>query len=158
MISLIVAFDPEKTMGLNGELPWHFKEDLAYFKRITKNHTCVMGRLTYQSIIKKIGKPLPERENIVVSTKLNDSRVTVITDFESFLKTHAETENEVFVIGGKRIYETALPYAKRLYITHIHEIYQGDVKFPEIDYYDFTRIFYDPKEALSFAIYERTGR
>ncbi len=155
MISLIVAYDDTRVIGKNGKLPWYFKDDLAYFKRITENHTCVMGRKTYESILERLHKPLPNRNNIVVSRTISDQRVTVIDDFLNYLKSVDDTEEEIFIIGGSEIYHMALPHADRLYITHIHGTYEGDIYFPEIDFTEYTRIYYEPKEHLSFAIYER---
>lgn len=155
MISIIVAYDEERLIGKDGELPWHFKEDMAYFKKITENHICVMGRKTYQSILRKLQKPLPNRTNIVVSKTLNDDRVVIIDDLEPYLASIKETSEEVFIIGGSKIYEAALPYADKLYITHIHGTYQGDTYFPVVDFSKYIRIYFDAKEELSFAIYER---
>ncbi len=157
MISLIVAFDENRVIGSKGELPWHFKEDLQYFKRITNNHICVMGRKTYQSILAKLNQPLPNRTTIVISKTLKDDRVIVIEDFESYLKSIKDTAEEVFIIGGADIYKIALPYADKLYITHIHGEFAGDTYFPAIDFSQFTRVYFDAKEMLSFAIYERKG-
>ncbi len=156
MISLIVAYDENHMIGSKGKLPWHFKEDLAYFKRMTEHHTCVMGRITYESILSTLKKPLPNRKNIVVTRQnLTDKGIELVHDFEAFLETHKETEEEIFVIGGRLIYAMALPYAKRLYITHIEGSYEGDTYFPDVDFSDYERIYYDEHDQLSFAIYER---
>ncbi len=156
MISIIVAYDEAHNIGFEGALPWHFKEDLAYFKKITLHHTCVMGRKTYDSIIKRLNKPLPDRESIVVTRQnLEAEGVTFINDFEAFLSQHQYSEEEIFVIGGKEIYTIALPYTKKLYITHINGVYEGDTVFPEVDFSKYERIYYDAHAALAFAIYER---
>ncbi len=156
MISIIVAYDEARTIGRDGALPWHFKEDLAYFKKITLHHTCVMGRKTYDSIVASLNKPLPDRENIVVTRqKLSDEGVTFIHDFEHFLDTNQYSDEEIFVIGGKEIYTMALPYAKKLYITHVNGRYEGDTVFPYVDFSKYERIYHDEHAALTFAIYER---
>ncbi|MFP4286833.1 MAG: dihydrofolate reductase [Candidatus Izemoplasmataceae bacterium] len=156
MISLIVAHDPNGLIGHKGRLPWHYKEDLVYFKKVTLGHTCLMGRVTFESILKTLKKPLPNRNNIVVSRqRLNYQGITVIHDLEAFLKANQETDEEIFVIGGALIYKMALPYAEKLYITKIHEVFKGDTYFPTYNADDFTLTFKEEKEALTFLIYER---
>ena len=155
MFSIIVAFDDNNLIGRNNDLPWHFKEDLAYFKKVTTGHRCLMGRKTYESILNRLNKPLPNRESIVVSRHLKDERVKVIDDLEAYLKKHMHSDEEMFIIGGQKVYETALPYAKRLYITHIKGSYEGDAYFPYINYRKFSRIYYEEQQNLAFAIYER---
>ncbi|MFH5882593.1 dihydrofolate reductase [Liberiplasma polymorphum] len=156
MISIIVAFDEAKTIGFKGGLPWHFKEDLAYFKNVTAHHKCVMGRVTFESILKTLKKPLPNRENIVVSRqKLTYQGIEVINDLEQYLKANQDKEEEIFVIGGRLIYQIALPYAKKLYITHIKGRFEGDTYFPEYNESDYKRVYFDDHPSLSFAVYER---
>lgn len=156
MIALIVAHDPNRLIGDKGNLPWHYKEDLAYFKKVTMGHTCVMGRVTFESILKTLKKPLPHRKNIVVSRqRLNYQGVTVIHDLEAFLKANEESEEEIFVIGGALIYKMALPYASKLYITQVHKTYEGDTYFPPYDLKRFELTYQEETEALTFLVYER---
>jgi len=157
MIALIVAYDQNRLIGANNQLPWHFKEDLAYFKRVTMNHTCVMGRKTFESIMKTLKKPLPNRKNVVVSSKdLAYDGIEIIRDPVEYFQAHQDTEKVIFVIGGRALYKTALPYVKRLYITHIDETFTGDTYFPTIDFTKYQRIYYDAaSKPLAFAIYER---
>ena len=156
MISIIAAVDENRVIGSKGALPWRYSEDLKYFKKVTLNHPCVMGRKTYESILNVLKEPLPQRKNIVVSRqKLNDEGITVIHDLEYFLENNQDTDEEIFVIGGETIFNIALPYAKRIYLTHIHATYDGDTYFPNVDYSKYLRIYYDNREDLSFAIYER---
>jgi len=158
MLYLIVAYDRNKVIGLNNEMPWHFKEDLAYFKKMTLHQTVLMGRKTYDSILAMTKKPLPNRKNIVVSSSLIDDRVEVISDLKSFLEFHKDSEEIVFVIGGASIYEVALPYIKRLYITHINASYQGDTFFPDWDDKAFKLIENTTQDSLQFKVYERSLR
>jgi dihydrofolate reductase len=156
MISLIVAHDPNRLIGHKGKLPWHYKEDLAYFKKVTLGHTCVMGRVTFESILKSLKTPLPNRKNIVVSRqRLTYEGVTVIHDLETFLKQNQETKEEIFVIGGALIYKMALPYANKLYITKVHKTYEGDTYFPAYDEEAFNLVNKEEKEELTFLVYER---
>lgn len=153
MISMIFAIDPTGLIGRNNDLPWNYPEDLQYFKYITLNKTVLMGVTTFESIIQRLNKPLPNRKSIVAS--LNDYSypgVEVINDLESFLKKNHE--EEIFVIGGKTIYEIAFPYAERLYITHIKKVYEGDT-YLDLDLSDFHLVKADDNQELTFAIYER---
>ncbi|MFW5841948.1 MAG: dihydrofolate reductase [Bacillota bacterium] len=156
MFSLVVAYDEKRVIGKDGDLPWHFKEDLQYFKRITEHHPVVMGRKTYDSIVRRLKRPLPNRENIVVTRKqLPDKGITVVNDFKAYLEAHKHDDEEIFIIGGSSIFEDALPYTHKLYITHIEGTYEGDTFFPAIDFTDFIRIYTKKSGPLTFSVYER---
>lgn len=129
MISLMVAHDPKRVIGRDNQLPWHIPEDLAYFKKHTINKAIVMGRNTYESI----GRPLPKRRNIVVSRQqdLKIEGVDVVHSIGDAVKLAEEAHPEVMVIGGEQIFKTVLPDADRLYITLIHNEFEGDTYFPE---------------------------
>lgn len=153
MISMIFAIDPTGLIGKNNDLPWDYPEDLQYFKYITLGKTVLMGVTTFESIVSRLKKPLPNRKSIVASlTDFSYPGVEVISDLESFLQ--KEHKEEIFVIGGKTIYEIALPYADRLYITHIKKVYEGDT-YLDIDLSNFKLIKSDDNEELNFAVYER---
>jgi dihydrofolate reductase len=131
-IALIAAVAGKNlVIGKDGDLPWHFPADLKHFKATTVNHTVLMGRKTYQSILNRLGKPLPGRRNIVLTRDRNfrDERVTVIHDLSEIPR----TEETLFVIGGAEIYRQTLPLADQLYITHIGQEISGDAFFPPID-------------------------
>ncbi len=153
MISLIFAIDENNLIGKNNDLPWHFKEDLEYFKKTTLNHTVLMGRKTFESIVNRLNKPLPKRKNVVASKHgFSYPDVMVIHDLKTYLENI--DEEEVFVIGGKSIYEVAFPYAKKLYITFIKGKYEGDT-YLNFDLSDFELVSKDERENLIFAIFER---
>ncbi len=153
MIALIVAMDKNGLIGAQGALPWHYPSDLKYFKRITQGHTVLMGRKTYESIVARIGGPLPNRRNVVVSSTLTQVRgAEVITDLDAFL---GASTKKVYVIGGAQVYAHALPYADRLYITHINDAFKGDTYFPEYQRESFKKIYSDVDGPLEFAVYER---
>lgn len=156
MLSLIVAYDQNRVIGLNGKMPWHFKEDLAYFKQVTEHHTVLMGRKTYESILAYNQAPLQNRKHIVASRTLKDDRVEVIDDVLAYVT--QQSEEEIFVIGGAEIYEKTLPFADRLYITHIDKSYQGDTYFPAWNVDDFKLISERTVDILRFAVYERKTR
>lgn len=151
MISLIVAISKNNVIGLNNKLPWHYSEDLKYFKDTTMNKTVLMGKSTFISI----GKPLPKRHNIVVTRDLEFTHpgVEVINDLDAFI--NAKHDEEVFIIGGKQIYQQTLPFADKLYITYINREYQGDVFFPEVDYSLFEKISQRDSDELSFCVFQR---
>ena len=109
-------------------MPWHLSSDLKNFKKITIGKTVIMGRLTYDSI----GKPLPERKNIVLSRNLIDPNVFVFDNFQKVLS-FTKDEDEVFIIGGQDIYAQTIDKVKKLYLTTIDENIEGDKYFPEID-------------------------
>lgn len=154
MISLIFAVDPDFLIGKGNDLPWDYKEDLQYFKKTTENKTVLMGLETFQSIVSRIGKPLPNRKSIVASlVPFSYPNVEVIDDLFAFLK--APHDEEIFVIGGKTIYELSFPYADRLYITHIKKKHEGDVYLKNVPLQDFHLIKADCRDDLTFSVYER---
>jgi dihydrofolate reductase len=128
MISFVLAMSENRVIGINNTLPWHLPADLKYFRQLTMGHPVVMGRKTFESI----GKPLPGRENIILTRKeeyqASGCRVVHSTESMSGLD-----QGEIFVIGGAEIFKEMLPYADRLYITMIHGSFEGDTFFPEID-------------------------
>ena len=155
MISLIAAFDPNMCIGKGDDLPWHYPEDLKYFRAVTLNHRVLMGRKTFLSIIKRRGRPLSGRVNLVASRNPDFyyPGIVVIRDLDAFLK--QVHDDEIFVIGGYEIYKAALPYCDRLYLTHIKTEYPGDVYFPRYRSEDYRLITRKDTEELSFCVYER---
>ena len=136
MISIIVAVADNLAIGKDNNLLWHISEDLKYFKRITGGHTVIMGRKTWESI----GRPLPNRRNIVISRSLKADSLAgaeVFPSLEDAISASAgggSSSEEVFIIGGGEIYRQALPIADRLYLTIVHTaIYDADTFFPEVE-------------------------
>ena len=153
MISIIFATDPNHLIGIDNDLPWHYKEDLQYFKKTTLNKTVLMGLNTFHSITSRLGHPLPNRKHIVASLEpFAYPDVQVIQDLIRFLRT--PHEEEIFVIGGKTIYELAFPYADRLYITHIKKAHTGNV-YLDFSLDGFKVVKKTETDALTFAVYER---
>lgn len=135
MISIIVAIARGNVIGAGGHIPWYIPADLQYFKDTTVGHAVIMGRKTYDSIVKRLGRPLPDRKNIVVTRDRNFSAdgVIVAHSLEDAVRM-TDTNEEVFVIGGEQIYKLALPYTDRLYVTEVEaDIASGDTFFPDID-------------------------
>jgi len=130
ILSLIVAHANNRIIGKDNDMPWHLPADLAYFKKTTLGKPVVMGRKTFESI----GRPLPGRQNIVISRDVNYNAegIDTVTSVEQAL-TKAGDVAEVMVIGGGAIYGHCLHAADRLYITHIDAEIDGDTKFPDYD-------------------------
>ena len=128
IVSMIAAMAKDRVIGLNGSMPWHLPADLAHFKRSTMGCPVIMGRKTYDSI----GRPLPGRENIVLSrsSSLQIEGCVVVSTLESAL-TKLSDSSEVFIIGGQQLYQQAFPLADRLYLTHIDAEFEGDTFFPD---------------------------
>ncbi len=136
MISLIVAFDENRLIGDGNLIPWHYSEDLRYFKKITTGHTVVMGLNTFKSILGYSGgKPLPNRKTIVIANPAEYSFAhDDVTVTDRLFGTLADQMDEhLFIVGGASIYNQTHHLAERLYITHIDKSFKGDCYFPEID-------------------------
>jgi dihydrofolate reductase len=158
-VSLIAAMAENRVIGINNRLPWHLPDDLKRFRRLTTGHSVIMGRKNYESI----GKPLPQRRNIVVSRRPDYQApgCVVVQSLEEAL-TAAKDESEVFIIGGAEIYRQMMPTADRLYLTLVHADVDGDTFFPEFDvdlWQETMRERHEPDDrhcfAYSFITYER---
>jgi dihydrofolate reductase len=128
VLSLIAAIGKNKEIGYQGSLPWRLPTDLTYFKSLTSGHTVIMGRNTYESI----GKPLPDRVNIVL-TKDQDytpEGCLIAHSLNSALALVSPNETESFVIGGAHIFAVAISYAARMYITQVDYSGPADTYFP----------------------------
>lgn len=129
-ISLIVAMASNRAIGLNGQMPWHLPADLKRFKQITLGSPILMGRKTFEAI----GRPLPGRDNIVISSNPDYQApgCRVFTDIDSALRSCGDSP-QAFVIGGATLYQALLPDADYLYLTEINKSFAGDTFFPPID-------------------------
>lgn len=128
-LSVIVAADNHNGIGIDNTLPWHLPEDLAHFKRTTSGHAIIMGRKTFDSI----GRPLPNRRNIVVTRNRAWSHpgVDVVSSLQEAAALTAG--EDAFIIGGAQIYAEALPLAAKLIVTEIGKRFDCDAFFPAID-------------------------
>ena len=131
MLSIIVAIAKNNVIGKDNQLIWHLPEDLKRFKKLTTNHTIIMGRKTFESL----GRVLPNRKHVILCNdaemNVNDENVEILDDI-SKLKKYKDSEEENFVIGGATIYKLLMPYTNKMYVTHINQDFEGDVYFPEI--------------------------
>ena len=130
IVSLVAAMSENRVIGKEGGLPWRLPRDLQHFKRLTIDHTVIMGRKTFA----EVKRPLANRRNVVITRnpEFRPHGVTVVPSLEEALALGA-TEDEVFVIGGGEIYRLALPRADRIYLTVVHAVVEGDTYFPEFE-------------------------
>jgi dihydrofolate reductase len=156
-LAIIVAMTKDGVIGDKGKIPWHIREDLQRFKRLTMGHPIIMGRRTYESI----GKPLPGRTNIALTQSPNliaSPEVVRLGSLKAALDYCRERDEElVFVIGGGKVYEAALPLADKLFITEVHRDVAGDTKFPAYDRAAWTETAREDGPEWSFVEYERRG-
>lgn len=151
---ILVAMTVDRVIGQRGKLPWAIPEDLALFRRLTFGHTLVMGRRTFESI----GRPLPGRKNIVVSsTMLPMEGVIVCPDFPSAVEHACQDGGKVFFIGGREIYRQALPLVGRLSVSWIKREYEGDCWFPDYRQSDWLIEEEGDYPEFYHAVYRRKG-
>jgi dihydrofolate reductase len=127
--TIIVATDAAGGIGLRNTLPWRLPEDLAHFKRITTGHSIIMGRNTFDSI----GRPLPNRRNIVITRNPDWQQAGVESASSLAAALQQAGDDQIFVIGGAQIYAEALPQASRLIVTKIDHRFDCDAHFPLLD-------------------------
>jgi len=152
---IIAAISENNVIGVDGDLPWRLKKDMAHFKELTMGHPCVMGRKTYESIPQKF-RPLPGRENIIMTRDANydSTGITVVHCLEEALDA-CYGNQKAFICGGEDIYRQAMPYATSLEITHVHRtIENGTAFFPDIEDH-WKEVRREDFEKLSFVRYER---
>jgi dihydrofolate reductase len=123
----IAAMSLNRVIGRGNGIPWHLPEDFKWFKKITSGQVVLMGRKTYESL----GKPLPNRLNIVVTRQGGIAGVSTISDLAAF--DPAQFDRDVFVIGGAEIYAQLLPRCSDLYLSVVQREVEGDAFFPEFD-------------------------
>ena len=137
IISIIAGIDKNRLIGQGNRLPWKLPADMKHFRRHTLGKPVLMGRKTFESI----GKPLSKRTNIVLTHDRNyRAEGCIVThSVEEALDTARECE-EIMIIGGASIYKLFLQRANRLYLTHIHDCFEGDVYFPSFDRADWQEV------------------
>jgi dihydrofolate reductase len=158
-ITLIAATAKNRVIGKNNELLWHLPKDFAWFKEKTKGYDIVMGRKTMESIMAFTkGKPLPLRNNIVLSKEMKEKEgFTILNEYQDVL--NLSLEKEIIIIGGEKIYDLFMPYANKIILTEIDKDFDGDAFFPEFDKSKYT-ITYEQKENENnldyrFVIYQK---
>jgi dihydrofolate reductase len=159
LLALIAAVAQNGVIGVDNRLPWRLPDDMRRFRALTTGHSIIMGRKTWESI----GRPLPDRQNIVV-TRQRDFQApgaTVVASLDAALAAVIMPE-PVFVIGGEALYRSALPVAVLLYLTEIERDFHGDARFPPFERAEWREIAREAREPASgegfayhFATYER---
>jgi dihydrofolate reductase len=163
MISLIVAAADNNVIGHLNVLPWYLSRDLKNYKALTVGHTVIVGRKTFDSIMARLGKPLPDRKTVIITRQTDfvaPPECVAASSFEDALeKTKGE---ELFVSGGEAIYEMALPYVDRLYLTRVHVQSEGDIELPIRDFSEWKLVHEEqwPKDDkneydATYQVYER---
>lgn len=170
-ITLIAAVAKNRVIGSDGEIPWSIPADLAHFKQKTTGHPVIMGRKTYESIVDRLGHPLPARMNIVLTstiTEQNDHENVFFTDSKHDALSFAEStiagsefdfvtadDETVFIIGGETVYKQYHPKADRLVLTEIDQEYDGDTYFPDWKSGGWVEASREDHDGFAFVEYER---
>lgn len=144
-VVIVAAMGKHRALGLGDKLLWHIPDDLKRFRELTKGHPIVLGRKTFESIVGYIGKPLPERTNIVLTKDTNWSYpgVVVVHSLEEGLaKARALNPREIHIGGGAAVYEQIMPQVDRLRLTLIEDEKQADSFFPQYET-EFTKKTFD---------------
>ena len=146
-VEIIAAVSVNNVIGDGNEIPWDIPEDMAYFKEHTVGRVVIMGRKTYESI----GRPLPDRVNVVLSNTVTEiDGCVVMSSMEDAIKEYSK--GPISIIGGSEIYKLGMGYASSLRITHVHQTVDGDAFFPEIGQ-EWVLASTDPREGYTFSVY-----
>lgn len=161
LISAIVAMAENRVIGKNNQLLWHLPADFKHFKATTTGHPILMGRKTYESI----GKPLPNRTNIIITRKKEWTApgCIIVASINDAIKEAANIDQqEIFIIGGAEIFQQALSLIQRIYLTIVHYVFDGDTYFPELDKKEWKEVIHETHSAdqqnpysYSFLVLER---
>jgi len=155
-ITIVAAIASNNVIGQKNSLPWDIPEDLKRFKQLTSGHTILMGRKTFDSI----GRPLPNRTNIVMTKDINYQKkgIEIVFDEREALNLIKDLNQEVFIIGGSKIYELFEPWATSLMITRVLKDFEGDAFFPDINWKNWQieskEEFLDEKSGISCKLEE----
>ncbi|MEE6210792.1 dihydrofolate reductase [Salarchaeum sp. III] len=156
-LSIVAAVAANGVIGREGGMPWHYPEDLEHFKETTTGHPVIMGRRTFESIRERIGGPLPDRTNVVLTSNpdsLPDGVVGVGSVEEAVSAARARND-EAYVVGGETVYQQFLPRADELILTELEAEYEGDTRFPDWDREAWKEVERDDREAFAFVTYRR---
>lgn len=157
MTTIVVAMGEKNEIGFENQLLWHLPKDLKHFKDITSGHPIIMGRKTYESI----GKPLPNRTNIVVSRKKDwfEEGILIVGSIKEALKFAKKIDEEVFIIGGGNIYEQTMDVVDKLEVTLVKADLEADTYFPKIDakvWKKVSEIYHEKDEKNQYDFYFQT--
>lgn len=155
-LGLIAAHARKRAIGLNGELPWHYPEDMKHFRKKTSRHIIIMGKKTFESI----GRALPKRRNIVITSQDNfkADKIEIAHSLDEAIKlsdTGKYSEKIPIIIGGAQIYELAMPKVTRMWLTVINKDFKADTYFPPYDHSEWDLIEHNVQGDLIFKTLER---
>ena len=154
-IIIIAAMDKNRVIGVNNKLPWHLSEDLKNFKQLTSGNTVIMGRKTFESI----GKPLPNRHNIVISSSmLLQEGMDVCASVQEAIKKARTYGKDIFIIGGASIFEQTIPLADKMYLSYVKKTHEGDAFFPAFNEKEWKVERRDDRGEFEFVVYTRKGK
>lgn len=157
-VTLVAAVARNGVIGADGGIPWHLPGEQRRFKELTVGHVLVMGRRTYESI----GRPLPERTTVVVTRtprwEAGAEGVLTAPSVAEAIALARTLDDEVFVVGGARVYAAALPLADRLELTHVDSEPEGDTFFPDVDWSEWREVDREPREGWTAVRYEHVER
>ncbi len=163
ILSIIDAMGKNNELGKDNQLLWDLPRDMKHFRETTSGHPVIMGRKTFESI----GRPLPKRRNVVITrdTEYQKEGIEVVHSLIEAIELFKGSDEESFVIGGAEIYKQALPFADRLYITHVDGAFDADAFFPEVNYIEWKEVSRehfdrdtDNNYPCDFVVYERLAK
>ncbi|MHC4945485.1 MAG: dihydrofolate reductase [Planctomycetota bacterium] len=145
-IIIIAALAENNAIGKDGDIPWHIKEDFRRFQKLTMGHACLMGDVTYESLPDG-ARPLPGRENVVLTfdAAYHPEGAIVFLSWEEAMA-HLKDREKVFLCGGASIYKQGLSHADTLELTRIHESFEADTFFPDVDLAEWELVEQDDRE------------
>ncbi len=147
-MTIIVAVDENNAIGKDNKLLWHLSDDLKRFKTLTQNHAVIMGRKTFESL----GRPLPNRINIVISSNSDypvPEGVILTHSLEKAIEIAKKNDENPFIIGGGNIYSQSLDFTDTIEMTRIHtQVEEADTYFPQLDFSQWEKTFeeFHPKD------------
>ena len=158
-LTIVAAIAKNGVIGSHNALPWYIPEDLKHFKQVTVGKTVLMGKNTFDSVMNRIHKPLPERTNVVITRQMDWQAPEGVLVYHSIEEALAglKDRDEVMVGGGSQIYNQLLEknLVEKMILTHVDQEMDGDVFFPKIDWSQWNKISEDKQEGFSWATYER---
>ncbi len=157
-ISFVVAVSENGVIGSHNSIPWLIPEDLKHFKEITMGHVCLMGKHTFDSIMSKLGKPLPGRTNVVITRQTDVQFPEGVVVYHSLNEALSQIQtDELMVAGGGQIYQQLMDSGRvdKIYMTEVHKHIDGDVLFPKFDKSKWKETSREDHPEFSFLTYER---
>lgn len=156
---LIAAVAANGVIGDDGTVPWHYPADLRHFRRTTVGHPVIVGRRTFDDIFERLGEPLPDRRNVVLTSRperLPDSVVGVSSREAAAEAASNSDVQRAYIAGGASVYEQFLPCADELVLTELHEAFEGDTVFPTVEWSQWREVTRDSHAAFDIVRYVRT--